>query len=205
LESILNAISDNAALVVFVAFLLMFLEAAGIPLPSLTFALLAAALAGQGALPFLPVYLAVILGATLGGPVGYRLGKHRGRPLLERMGGYMKLTPERIDSSGQQFERRSNVFLLGRFFVPILPWAASLFGGMSAMPMRRFFFLSMFGIILWATIEMTIAAYFSSQIKDFLASISVTGLLIVAFGVLGGIALYALVRRRRASRQQANP
>src|SRR5438046_10669872 len=103
------------------SFLLVFLETAGVPLPALTFAVVAAALAGQGAVPFVAVLLAVILGGTLGGAVGYRLGKRSGRPMLERMGGYVKLTPERIDEGGQQFEKRSNVLLVGRFFVPLLP------------------------------------------------------------------------------------
>src|SRR3954454_16504621 len=105
MQELFDAVSSVSWLGYFLSFLLVFIETAGVPLPALTFALLAASLAGSGSLSFPIVVLVTILGGTLGGPVGYRLGLRRGRPLLEQMGGRVKITPDRLDSAQEQFEK----------------------------------------------------------------------------------------------------
>ena len=71
-----------------IAFGIVFLQSAGVPLPALTFVSLAAALAGHmgGGVDFWPVYIATVVGGALGGVLGYGIGERGGRPLLERLG-----------------------------------------------------------------------------------------------------------------------
>ena len=205
MDDLLVAISNAAWLVYLLTFALLFAETSGLPLPALSFALFAAALAGQGTVSFPLVVLATILGGTLGGPVGHSLGLRRGRSFLEKMGGRVRLTPERIDSTEEQFERRGKTIVLLRFFVPILPWSAGILAGIAKMPRRTLVLYNFVGITLWALIELTIVAYFSSALQDFLASISISALFWVATGVVGTFFLIRIFRRRRAARGAGTP
>ena len=203
MSALFDAVSSAGWLVYLLTFTFMFLETSGLPLPALSFALLAAALAGSGQLSFVLVLLATILGATLGGPVGHSLGMRRGRPLLEQIGGRVHLTPERLDSTQEQFEKRGKAILVSRFFIPILPWSAGIFAGIVRMPRRTLVLYTFIGITLWSVIELTIVAYFSSVIGDLLARFSVEGLFWLATGVVGTVILVRIFRRRRAARRAA--
>src|SRR4051794_13652322 len=168
MQQLFEAVSSVGWLVYLLTFVLLLVETAGVPLPALTFALLAATLAGSGSLNFVAVLLATILGGTIGGPIGHSLGQRRGRPLLEKIGGRVKITPERIDSTQEQFEKRGKTIVLARYFVPLLPWSAGIFAGIAHMPRRTLLLYNFFAITMWAVLELTIVAYFSSAIKDFL-------------------------------------
>ncbi len=197
MDALFVAVSDNAWLVYFLSFVLVFLEASGLPLPALTFALLAAALAGQGTVGFFPVVVAVILGGTLGGPVGYALGFRKGLPLLNGIGTHVKLTPARIDASMKEFDKRGNMLVAARYFVPILPWSAGLAAGTIKMHQRSFNFLNFLGITLWAIIEMGLAAYSVSLLEDLLSRISFTALFLLLTGVIGTVVLIRFFRKRK--------
>jgi len=203
MSALFDTVSSVGWLVYLLTFTFMFLETSGLPLPALSFALLAAALAGSGQLSFVFVLLATILGATLGGPVGHALGLRRGRPLLEQIGGRVHLTPERLDATQEQFEKRGKAILVSRFFIPILPWSAGIFAGIVRMPRRTLVLYTFIGITLWSVIELTIVAYFSSVLKDIFARISISALFWVATGVAGTIILIRIFRRRRAARRAA--
>ena len=202
METTIEAISEYAWLIILLSFVVVFIETAGLPIPALTFALFAAMLAGQGAVDFFAVWLAVVLGGVIGGPVGYWLGKRGGRPLVQRIGDRVKITPDRIEAADEHFQHRGNLLVTGRYFVPILPWAAGLFSGIVHMPRGRFIMLNALSIVLWASIEMTLVALFGSAIQDFLGSISVTTILVLVFGVIGLIALIRLFRRRQSEKAE---
>jgi membrane protein DedA with SNARE-associated domain len=204
MEALFQAVAEYAWLVYLLCFVLVFVETAGLPLPALTFALMAAMLAGQGTIGFVPAVVAVILGGTLGGPVGYGFGVRRGRPFLESMGARVKLWTERIDSTQEQFERRGKVLVLGRYMVPILPWSAGILAGIVEMPRRSFVFFNFLAITLWALIQMTIVAFFSNELEDFLARITFTTIFWILTGAIGTIVLIRYFRRRKLRREQAS-
>jgi membrane protein DedA with SNARE-associated domain len=201
MTGLFDAVSSTGWLVYILTFTFMFLETSGLPLPALSFALLAATLAGSGQLSFVAVLLATILGATLGAPVGHALGRRRGRPLLEQIGGRVHLSQERIDSTEEQFTRRGKTIVVGRFFVPVLPWSAGIFAGIVRMPRRTLVLYTFFGITLWAVIELTIVAYFSSLLVDFVSKFTGAGLFWIATGVVGTYVLIRVFRRRREARR----
>jgi membrane protein DedA with SNARE-associated domain len=201
MSSLFDAVSSAAWLVYLLTFIFVFLEAAGLPLPALTFALLAASLAGSGQLSFAAVFLATVLGGTLGGPVGHVLGQRGGRPLLDRLAARVRLSPERITAAEEQFVKRGKALLMGRYFIPILPWAAGLLAGIVRMPRRTLVIYNAIGITLWALIQLTIVAYFSSVLVDLVSRFSIEGLFWVATGVVGLIVLIIIFRQRRAARR----
>jgi membrane protein DedA with SNARE-associated domain len=202
MDELIAAISSAAWLVYLLTFVFLFAEASGVPLPALSFALFAATLAGNGTVSFGAVVLATILGGTAGGPVGHMLGRSRGRPLLDRIGGKVGLSSERLDSTEQQFKGRGRMIVLIRYFVPILPWSAGLFAGIVRMPKGTLFLFNFISITLWALIELTIVAYFSSVVKDWLEKFSLSLLFWLATGLVGTFFLVRMFRRRREARKE---
>jgi membrane protein DedA with SNARE-associated domain len=55
--------------------------------------------AGAGRLNLVLVALLGFLGAVVGDNIGYLIGRHGGRRLVEKVGRYIFLTPERIDKA----------------------------------------------------------------------------------------------------------
>src|SRR5438094_9722162 len=78
-----------------IVFLGVFLESAGVPVPGETVLLAAGFFASQGTFA-LPWVIGLGIGAAiLGDNVGYWIGRRAGRPLVERYGRLVGLTPGR--------------------------------------------------------------------------------------------------------------
>lgn len=166
MEWLLNAVAGWGWLVYLVAFLLVFLQSAGLPLPALTFVTLAAALAAQGGeITLWPIYFATIAGGTLGGILAYRIGSKGGRVALSRYGHLLWLTPTRVER-GQQLYRKhgDKAVLIGRY-LPILCFMSGVLGGVSHMDRNRFVLYNTAGIVLWSTTQLLLAYYFGFAIK----------------------------------------
>src|ERR1700685_2114430 len=85
---------------------LLLLESAGLPLPGETVLLLASFLAyTEHQLP--PPWLIVVatLATTFGGELGFALGRHGGRPLLERYQNVFGIRPENMARRERLFPR----------------------------------------------------------------------------------------------------
>ena len=121
--------------------------------------------------------------------------------MLEKMGSKVHITPERLDSTEEQFRKRGKSIVLVRFFIPVLPWSAGIFAGIARMPRGTLFLFNFIAITLWALIELTIVAFFSSALKDVLSRFSMAGAFWLATGIIGLFLLMRLFRRRRAARR----
>src|SRR5579871_6167537 len=84
----------------------VFLEDFGVPVPGETVLILGAVYAGTGRLSVFLVGILAFLAAVLGDNVGFAIGHFGGRPLIERFGRYVLLTPERIERATDFFDRR---------------------------------------------------------------------------------------------------
>src|SRR4051794_36985082 len=67
---------------------------------------------GFGAAAFVLLALAGTLGYLVGALVGWWVGLHGGRPLLERRGRWLHVTPENLDRAERWFRRWGNVGVL---------------------------------------------------------------------------------------------
>jgi len=133
-----------------VAFLAVFTQSMGAPVPGLTFVVLAAGLAGQGSISLWAVALAAIAGGALGGLAGYRLGLYGGRSLLVRAGPRFGLSAERRERAEAYVARHGEKVLLVARYLPVLCFAGSLLAGAGRMPARRFAAYNLASITLWA-------------------------------------------------------
>ena len=140
-----------------VIFVAMLLESAGLPLPGETITLLGGYAAGSGQLQVLGVIAAAAGGAIIGDSLGYWIGRRAGWPLLLRMGGLLRQSPEQLEDYRLRFLRHAgkSVFL-GRF-VAVLRVVAGPMAGAVGMPYRRFLIFNCAGAVLWASTMVSLA------------------------------------------------
>ena len=78
--------------------------------------ILAAVYAGTGRLNIALVALLGFVGAVLGDNIGFAIGHFGGRPLVERYGRYVFLTPGRLDRATNFFDRHGGkIIVVARF------------------------------------------------------------------------------------------
>ena len=127
----------------------LFVEAAGVPVPGETALVTAAALAGRGTLSIVGVVIAGCIGTIAGGHAGYWIGLRGGRPFVERHGRWIRLTPERLDSTHRFFAQHgAKTVMLGRF-VAFVRSFVGIFAGLSGMPARVFTAYNALGGSIW--------------------------------------------------------
>jgi membrane protein DedA with SNARE-associated domain len=133
-------------------FLIVTLEAMGIPLPGETMLLLASVYAGTT--HHLGIGLVIVSaagGAILGDNLGYLAGQYGGSRLLQRYGRYIRLDEHRLRQGHYLFERHGGkVVFFGRF-LPILRMGAAFLAGAHRMRWPRFLIFNATGGVVWAT------------------------------------------------------
>jgi membrane protein DedA with SNARE-associated domain len=172
---------------------LVFLEDFGIPVPGETVLIISAIYAGTGRLNVWLVALIGFLAAVLGDNVGFAIGHFGGRPLAERYGKYILLTPERLDKAASFFDRHGGKVIVIARFVEGLRQANGIIAGITGMHWTRFLPFNALGAALWVGVWVSIG-YFSG---DHIDSIYNTATRYQAyFAILVGLLILAFIGRR---------
>jgi membrane protein DedA with SNARE-associated domain len=135
-------------------FVVVALQAFGLPLPGTT-ALVAAAVYAATAhgLPIEGVIAAGALGALAGTTAGFAVGRWGGEGLLLSVGARFRQSPERVQQLRHGFAARGTVLLFISRFVTGLRNVAGLAAGASGMSLRRFLPVSAAAAVAWATVN----------------------------------------------------
>ncbi len=105
---------------------------------------------GFGAGAYVLMALSGTLGYLAGALVGWAIGRYGGRPLLERRGAWVHLTPARLDRAEAWFARWGDVgVLLGRI-TPVVRSFVSIPAGVFEMPLAPYTLLTLAGSAVWA-------------------------------------------------------
>lgn len=100
--------------------LLMAIESACIPLPSEIIMPFAGYLVSTGQFNLYLAATAGAIGCNIGSLVAYEVGKHGGRPFVERWGKYLLIGPDEIDRADRFFDRfGAAAVLIGRL-LPVI-------------------------------------------------------------------------------------
>ena len=134
--------------------LLMTAESSVLPLPSESIIPLAASWSHAGKIRVgLPaIVLAGALGSWLGATIVYWLARLAGRPLLERYGRFILITPEKIQKSENWM---SHYGAAGVFIARLLPGARQLVGipaGIARMNYLTFSIFTLVGSAIWCSV-----------------------------------------------------
>ncbi|MBM0741943.1 DedA family protein [Phormidium sp. CLA17] len=159
LESIENLAQQYGYWVIFFGILL---ENIGIPLPGETVTLAGGFLAGSDQLNYWFVLGYAVLGAILGGNIGYWVGRYGGWPLMLGVGRVFRVPESRLIAMKNQFgENSAKAVFLGRF-VALLRVFASPLAGIAEMPYPQFMLYNTLGAAAWASVMVTLS-YFAGQ------------------------------------------
>lgn len=143
----------------------LFFEDFGVPLPGETMLIAASLYAGAGHLEIWVVVIVAFLAAVLGDNVGFAIGHFGGRPLLERVGKYVFLTPKRIDAAEAFFRRHGNWIVVVARFIEGLRQANGIIAGIVEMPWKRFLAANALGAALWVAVWSTLGYFAGSHVE----------------------------------------
>ncbi|MBD1823154.1 DedA family protein [Cyanobacteria bacterium FACHB-DQ100] len=144
-------------------FLGILLENLGLPIPGETVTLAGGFLAGSDQLNYWWVVGDAALGATIGGNLGYWIGRYGGWALLLNLGKLFRIKEAQIEELRRQFgENAGKAVFFGRF-IALLRIFASPLAGIAGMPYWRFTLYNTVGALTWATVMVSLA-YFAGQI-----------------------------------------
>ena len=179
----------------------IFLEDFGVPVPGETILIAAAIYAGAGRLNIVAVGVIAVAAAILGDNVGYAIGRFGGRPLVERFGRYVFLTPERIDKTTEFFERQGGKIVVVARFVEGLRQANGIVAGISEMPWLHFLAFNALGAVIWVALWTTVGDLAGNHITTIYNDVSRYFIIVVAVVAVLAIAIaIRKIRRRRQSR-----
>jgi len=179
----------------------------GVPVPGETILILGAVYAGTGRLNILAVAALGILAAAVGDNIGFALGHLGGRPLIERYGRYVLLTPARVDTATGFFTRHGGRIIVVARFIPGLRQANGIIAGISGMQWQRFAAFNVVGATLWVIAWTTLGYLSGSHIEAIYADgTRYSTYLAIALAALGlGYLARELRRRRRARLAPTSP
>ena len=177
--------------------LIVFAECMGVPSPGETAIVVGAVLASNGDLAIEHVIVIAVAAAILGDNVGFLIGRHGGRRLLERRGrGYAKRQAV-LAYADDFFERHGpKAVFLGRWVVLVRVTAAWM-AGASAMPFRTFFVYNALGGITWATTVALVAYLLGQAGGDAIGKLGAIGAVLLVVTTVG---LFVSERRRMRAR-----
>lgn len=176
---------------------LITLEDFGVPAPGETVLIAAAFYAGLGQLNIFLVFIIGFIGAVLGDNIGFAIGHYGGRPLVERFGKFVFLTPERLDTAEGFFKRHGGKVVTVARFVEGLRQANGIIAGLSEMAWPRFLLFNALGAALWVA-TWSAAGYFGGNHIDTFLHYQLYFTIAVVVLIIAYI-LFRVVKRRRAA------
>jgi membrane protein DedA with SNARE-associated domain len=144
---------------------LVLVEDFGVPVPGETVLILAAVYAGTGRLNVLLVGLLGFIGAVIGDNVGFAIGHFGGRPLVQRYGRYVFLTPDRLGKATGFFERHGGWIIIIARFIEGLRQANGIIAGISGIHWAKFLAFNAIGAALWVLAWTTVGYVSGSHIN----------------------------------------
>jgi membrane protein DedA with SNARE-associated domain len=142
--------------------LLMGIESACIPLPSEIIAPFAGYLAYAGKFSLWGIALAGGIGSMIGSWVTYEIGKHGGRPLVEKYGKYILISRHDLDIADKFFAKHGNLSTFIGRLLPVVRTFISLPAGISRVPLKSFLAYSFIGSVIWTYL----LAYFGMKLGE---------------------------------------
>jgi membrane protein DedA with SNARE-associated domain len=179
------------------------LESMGIPSPGETALILASVLASQGKLDIWLVILIAVASAMLGDNLGYLLGRHYGRDVLQGPGPYRKQRVRVIDAGDRYFRRHgAKTVFIGRW-IALIRFAVAWLAGINGMRFLTFFGWNAAGAITWALAYGLVGFYGGKAVADVLTTVGLFAAIALGVAAVGALVWFKLRERRRGAQEQA--
>lgn len=129
--------------------LLMAIESACIPLPSEIIMPFAGFLVFKGEMTLWVVALAGAFGCVLGSIPAYYLGMYGGRPLVEKYGKWVLISPKDLDWADHAFAKHGEIIIFVGRMLPAVRTFIAFPAGVARMNMSKFIIYTFVGSLLW--------------------------------------------------------
>jgi len=175
------------------------LEDFGVPVPGEMILIAAAVFAGSGHMNIALVILVAVLGAIIGDNIGFAVGHFGGRPLVERFGRYVFLTPERLDHAEEYFNKHGGKIVTIARFIEGLRQLNGFLAGIVGMHWAKFLAFNALGAVLWVYTWAGVGYLAGENIVEIYAAFDhYKWYVIAALAVVVAILITRRVMRRRA-------
>ncbi|HSS19554.1 MAG TPA: DedA family protein [Pyrinomonadaceae bacterium] len=129
--------------------LLMAIESACIPLPSEIIMPFAGYLVSTGQMNIWLVGVAGAVGCVLGSLVAYWVGSKGGRPLIEKYGRYVLVSPHDLDLADRWFANYGEIIVFVSRLLPAIRTFIAFPAGVARMNLKRFVLYTFAGSLPW--------------------------------------------------------
>lgn len=183
-----------------VAFVMLFLEEAGVPslIPGDFLMILVGVRIAEGKMRLLEA-LAVMQSATmLGGTVLYWISVWGGHPVVERIGPYIGVTPDRLRTAADALHRHGVRTVIAGRFIPGLSILTTVACGVLDFPFRRFLLALFLGGLLRLLVFVAIGYYFGPPALRVAEGLNIPLELLASLVVLVGLGVWVVRTARRA-------
>ncbi len=150
-------------------------------------------LASQGTLSLPGVIVAGTAGEVVGAYIAWAVGRAGGRPLVERYGRYVLLSPADLDRAEGWYRRHERWGVLGSRLLPVIRNFVAVPAGVARVPALRFGILTAIGSLLWDGAMALIGYGIGGQWRTVMKGFSDAGYLL---GALAALTLGVLVWHR---------
>jgi membrane protein DedA with SNARE-associated domain len=129
--------------------LLMAIESACVPLPSEIIMPFSGYLVSTGEMNLWLVGLAGAVGCVLGSLVAYWVGNKGGRPLIEKYGRYVLVSPHDLDLADRWFASYGEIIVFVSRLLPAIRTFIAFPAGVARMNLKRFVIYTFAGSLPW--------------------------------------------------------
>jgi membrane protein DedA with SNARE-associated domain len=176
-------------------FCLLTLGIVGLPVPDEWLLTFSGYWVYKGHLHFLPTVASAYAGSVCGITISYIIGRTGGLYLVHKYGGYVRLTPERLDRVHRWFERMGRWALFFGYFMPGIRHFTAIVAGSSELEPHIFAAFAYSGGLLWVLGFVSLGYFLGDQWTRISPEVD-SVLLWLTVGVVAAAILVWWLRRR---------
>jgi membrane protein DedA with SNARE-associated domain len=142
-----------------------------------------------GFFQFWPIYLTLIAGDLTGDVIWYQVGRHGGRPLIDRYGHWLNISPANVEHAETFFhEHQTKILFISKLTTGFgFAIATLIAAGATKVPFKKYITINFFGEFIWAGFLFAIGFFFGNLYLlinkslrwGFIIGLVVVGMLIV--------------------------
>ncbi|GAC1445790.1 MAG: hypothetical protein NVSMB52_08330 [Chloroflexota bacterium] len=148
-DTIVTSLLRHSAL--FIPFILLAAEEAGVPLPVPGDVIIAyiGFRAFQGAIPYPVAFIGFLVAILLGASLLYWLSSRWGQALVRKLGRFMHISDERLQAAERRFRTHGAWFIIVGRHIPGLRVPITVFCGISEVRYRLFMVSTFVSVVFW--------------------------------------------------------
>jgi len=171
-----------------VLFVLLALGIIALPIPDETLLVFSGALMAKGVLLIPFTFIAALAGSISGITISYLLGRTGGTFLVNKYGGTIGITPDKMQKAHDWFQRYGKWSLSFGYFIPGVRHFTGLTAGTSGLEFKDFSVFAYSGALVWVTTFLTIGYFFGNICFSFLETIDGTTVLVIGSLIMLAVA-----------------